>query len=233
MPSVDTPMGLVASPAVLPKRKKKRFIRAQVAECARDLVDQLLEFVGPSSGEVDEVVHIIISARQRGAPLHELNARLRPHSVQFTDDNPYLGSTSAAGGCYGTNVVLPVSLYSNLDTDAHATSRLRTLIAHELTHRDQMCRAEQAGADPEAVTDRIFARIAPGGKVDHERYSKEPLEMQALARNAVDSAARDYRSSPDSLRKDMRSGRISSYAPSRVGDRKRFLKNTYNYAKTL
>ncbi len=232
MPSVDAPMGLVASPAVLPKRKRKRVVLPQTYECARELVNHLLEFVGPSNGEVDEVVDIIMTARQRDDSVHNLNARLRAHGVEFTDDNPYLGSTQAAGGCRGTSVVLPMSYYSSLRADAYSMSRLRTVIAHELTHRDQMCRAEQDGADPEGITDRIFARIAPGGKVNHDKYAKEPLEMQALARNAVDSAVRHYRN-PGQINQDLRSGEISNFAPSRVGDRKRFLKNTYNYAKSL
>jgi len=184
---------------------------------AREILEKLL---GPTREQVEQIHHLITNSRN----WQEANRRMKADglNIKFDPEHPAIKETGAAGGAFGEGIVLNPWLMDKPDF-------LWTVLEHEMTHMLQLQRAKRRGANPEEITDRKYARFVKGGKIDAEAYGRDPLEMQALARNAV-SAAR--RGGYDPL-KLMRRGTLANLAPMRPGDVKRFHKYAHQMAETV
>jgi hypothetical protein len=170
---------------------------------------------GPTRSDVDRIIGVINRARSWQAA----NKALAGNGVRFTDDHPDLNRHGALGAADGTEVVLNASFFHRVGSEM-----LRTTIEHELTHREQMLRAAKTGADPKSVTSRKLASwLDKWGRVNLQRYLSDPLEMQALAYNAVRSAG--DRGADVAGR--LRSGTLAFDAPLTPRNRKRFGKYAY------
>lgn len=182
---------------------------------------QVIEkLTGPSQEEVDEILRVIDTSRT----WQEANEQLKRFGVEFTDSHPDIVDNNAIGGCTGEWVLLNARHFRYTPT-----AKWRTVIEHELTHREQMRRAAQRGADSRKVTDRKLAQFTKSGRVDPELYLRDPLEMQALARNAV-TAARAAKEDPMKL---LRSGGLARYSPLPPLNKKRFHKYAYQMAESV
>jgi len=193
---------------------------------SRRLIDAL---TGPSAEEVEQVVRIILSSRT----WQQANEKLEPFGVVFSDNHPDLRATGAAGGYDGVMglVVLNAAFFGRLSPEYW-----RVTIEHELTHSQQMRRAKAAGADPGRITrgkmnqfTKHGNRFAKHGGVDLDLYLRDPLELQALARNAVSTAQR----AGEDPRALMRSNQLRHRAPVAPRDLNRFHKYAYKMAEGL
>lgn len=180
---------------------------------ARKLIET---FTGPPEEEVNAAVEII----KRSNTWQEANQSLEPYWVRFADDNPILNHTGAVGGFdHESGFVELNARYFN----RHGVD-WRTVIEHELTHHGQMRRAWNRGGDLKQIKashERHF--FDKNGNIRMDRYTTHPLEMQALARNAVSSAKLSGRNAQDLLRR----GKLGALAPLPPGNRKRFGKYAY------
>jgi hypothetical protein len=188
---------------------------------ARDILEVLTEkLTGPSP----EQVHTIADIIQRSPNWPEANQRLEPYGVVFMDDHPILVQTGALGGYdpdYG-KVILNAAYFPIPE------KFLYTAIEHELTHVEQMARAAARGGDVQKIVGTRAQQMQQlSGNEWRRRYARDPLEMQALARNAV-TAARKAGRNPRAL---LRRGRLGSYAPIPPGDPKRFGKYAYQMSE--
>lgn len=182
---------------------------------ARILLEVLLN---PLPEEVARLAQLINAS----ASWQEANQKLAGTGVKF-EAHPALVQTGAVGGLLGSDGGV------RLNPDWFGRqSDWAMVIAHELTHREQMQRAAASGADTEAVVDRKLASFTNRhGQIDLERYLRDPLEMQALARNAVDAAVRQGQSVPALLRR----GGLGRFAPLTPRNTRRFGKYAYQVAQ--
>ncbi len=172
------------------------------------------KLVGPTAEVVDRIVYAIIHSET----VDQANAKLSPFNIQFEDHEAFR-STGAHGGCIGTRVLLNPRFFHVGDV-----SDWRTVVAHELTHMDQLGRASASGADGQDIAARKMKQLTrKDGHIDMDKYLRDPLEMQAFARNAIDSA----KASGKSIKPLLRSGKLSAFAPQRPRDAKRFGKYAY------
>jgi hypothetical protein len=186
---------------------------------SRELLELL---IGPSSEEIDRIVRLVQGSRT----WQEANRKIERFGIVFANDNPDLISTGAIGGYNPeTNRVELNAAHFPIRPEG----RLRTAIEHELMHRDQMQRAQERGGNPTEIVRRKLNAYIQGGVVNAEKYGRDPLEMQALARNAV-SMARAKGLNPKKL---MRAGELYRYAPLTPLDLKRFHKYAYRMAERL
>ena len=183
---------------------------------------QLIEvYTGPSKADIDAAVQIIRYGNHD--TWQEANVLLEPHWVAFNDSWPILIRSGAIAGFDADTgfVLLNANGYRYCSSP---TIDWRTVIEHELTHRGQMLRAYQRGGNLAKIVkshEKYF--LGKHGEVRMDRYTTHPLEMQALARNAV-SKAKTFGRDPAVL---MRRGELGQYAPLAPGDRKRFGKYAY------
>jgi hypothetical protein len=190
---------------------------------AHSIVSALLEVLGPSAEEVQEIVNII----KAGGDMQALNAQLVPRGIAFDYHETFRAHPGAIGAFDGETMMV---LLNPASLAPYVRNRVpwETVIAHELTHREQMSRAQDAGADPGKITGNKLAKFTrPGGGIDTDKYLSDPLELQALARNAVDAAS----AKGHDVGKAMRKGNLGGYAPLPPGDQKRFGKYAYQYAQ--
>lgn len=184
---------------------------------AREIIEKL---TGPSAEQVSAIADII----RNSSSWQEANERLEPHGVVFMDDHPVLVETGAIGGYdpdYG-KVILNARYFPIPEQYLH------TAIEHELTHSEQMARAAARGGDPRRIVGSRAQQMQQlSGNEWRRRYARDPLEMQALARNAVSAARRAGRNPRNLLRR----GKLGSYAPLRPGDPKRFGKYAYQMSE--
>src|SRR5271157_562805 len=185
---------------------------------SRALIDAL---TGPSTEEVEQILGIIVGSRT----WQEANRKLEPFRVVFSDNHPDM-MTGAAGGYDGEMgmVVLNAAYFRRLSPEYW-----RVTVEHELTHGQQMSRARAAGADPGRITRGKLNRFIKKGNVDLDLYLRDPLELQALARNAVSTAQRAGKD-PRAL---MRSNKLRHQAPIQPRDLNRFHKYAYQMAEAL
>ena len=174
---------------------------------ARQIIESLF---GPEAEEVNEVVSIIQSAQT----WEEANEKLKPFRIRFSENSPY----GSPGFDPATGITwLPARIFGT-------GQDWFTIIEHEFTHRDQMVRAWQRGGDLDRITasqNRHF--FDKRGNLRMDRYKSHPLEMQALAKNAISKATKQGKD----LEKMARSGQLRGYAPYPPGNRKRFGKYAY------
>ena len=180
---------------------------------------QILELLtGPTSDEVEDILAII-----RSAPTwQDANEKLEGTYIRFDPDDPAIKATGAVGAMNGEWITLNPLIFRMED------ERLRIVIEHELTHRDQMLSASASGGDPLQITaDKLDHYSDEHGRIDIDKYLRDPLEMQALARNAVGGARRAGKDVGDLLRR----GKLDRYAPMTPLNRKRFGKYAYQMHK--
>jgi hypothetical protein len=173
---------------------------------------QIIEaVVGPSPEEVEHIMDLANGSRN----WQEANEKIKPYGVAFSNHS-MLASTGAIGGYDPeSGMVLLNAKYFPMPA-----KYLRIALEHELVHRDQMSRAVKRGADPAKIVHSKLQRYLKG---DWKSYKQDPLEMQALAYNAVASARR----SDEDPRALLRRGYLRQHAPLPPGDRKRFGKYAY------
>lgn len=181
---------------------------------ARELIERL---IGPPAELVDELVWIINRART----WQEANESLSAYGIAFTTTNPDLNRTGAVGGCNHEDTLIYLNAtYFGRRMDWH------TVLAHELTHRDQLERLHATGKDVNAIYAKKEKRYYDKeGYVRPEVYLNDPAELQALARNAVDSAVKQGKDVHQLLRR----GHLGRYSPIPPGDAKRFGKYAHQF----
>lgn len=218
IPAVESPLLVSVPPVGAPKRRRRR-VREQAASLVRTLLDS---YVGADPSLVSDLARLVgaeFSKPQRD--LAALNARLAEHGVTVEADHPVLNRQGALGGCFGVRVVLNANVLHGMPEE-----RLRVVLTHELAHLDQMRRAKASGTDVDDLYQRKLRAWNNGTNFSVDKYLTDPLEVQALARNAVDTA---HEQGAD-VDRAMRSGSLTRYAPLQPRDRKRFLKNAYRMA---
>ncbi len=183
---------------------------------AKQAIEKL---TGPSSELVDQIVTAIIYS----FTVEEANDKLEPFDIQFKDCDDFLHNPGALGGYDGKSVLLNPRCFH-----IGGMEEWTTIIAHELVHREQLSRASAAsGKSAEEIAARkTKSYMQPNGRVDTEKYMRDPMELQAYARNALDSA----KSANKCIKPLLRSGGIARFSPNAPGDRKRFLKYAYQMA---
>lgn len=148
------------------------------------------------------------------------NAALRPYHIAFEEIPEWKRFPEAFGG-YSAD--LERIALNPRKWPLRQVVAWPVVISHELAHADQMARASAAGASPKEIVRRKLAYMTPGGRMDYTRYLSDPLELQALARNAVDAV-------PGSAAQHLRQGTLSRYAPLPPGNLRRFGKYAYEIA---
>jgi hypothetical protein len=186
---------------------------------APSALEVLLEVLtGASHEEVNEILGILRRARS----WKEANTALADYRIMFDPEHIWAKSGARAGFDPEHNITWlnPSSFWPGRNW--------RVEIEHELMHREQMRRAWERGADMTKIArshERYF--FDKQDRLRHDRYTRHPMEMQALARNAI-TAARNDRQDPVKL---LRNGTLAAYAPMYVGDRPRFGKYAWQILK--
>jgi hypothetical protein len=174
--------------------------------------------IGASDEDVEAIASII-----RAAPtMDAANAELRAYGLAFEETPEWQRFPTAFGGYSAElgRVVLNPRKWPE-----RRRIPWETVISHELVHTDQMNRASARGASPQDIVKRKLAYIAPNDAMDYDRYLSDPLELQALARNAVDAAE------PGSVAQRLRQGQLARLSPLLPRDPKRFAKYAYEIAR--
>lgn len=159
--------------------------------------------VGVSTDEIAEVEQIIRSAAEEsngdvGIFLALANDQLAPYHIQFARHEAHKAGPSAVSTPEGVFVPVP-SGWQLRSPDF--PNYMSTVLYHELVHDKQMGRSLR----PHEMYTKAMAYVAPGGRVDQDRYLQQKQEIMAWAASMVDSWRRQGLTSDQMMRR-LRSG---------------------------
>lgn len=208
----------------------------------RTLISALLEDLpGVDEATLNIIMAIVYSAvdqAKSGNPAVDqqrfeqiVNPQLEKYGIRFDAKDEILltHQKPARGGLDGLVILTPHRINRREFAD------MRDMISHELVHGDQMNRAMLTG-NAAKMFQSAHRKILPqgvNGPVDVMAYTRDPHEVTAHARTAVDRMRRGKMTRPDAI-KALKSGQVGFHQKA-AGPKtyKRFLKHAAGYAQDL
>lgn len=197
---------------------------------ADTVADKLCEAsIGPTQGQLDDIMRVIEEVMDAYVDIdtfeQEANKRMAEegYPIRFDRRDELLNKNHAPGRVGEDAMVLMPPQIFGLEI-------LRHVISHEGVHVFQMAAAERKGKAAEMFQSSDKRMMGPGGVYDRNAYYTDKHEVMAHARSLIDKyrAQRMNRGQAlQQLRTDPSAGRVHRE------QRKRFLKNAYNYAQDL
>lgn len=197
---------------------------------AYTVADKMCEAsIGPTQGQLDDIMRIIEEVMNAYVDIdtfeQEANKRMAEegYPIRFDRRDELLNQNHAPGRVGEDAMVLMPPQFFSLDM-------LRHVISHEGVHVFQMAAAERKGKAAEMFKSSHDRMIKPGGHYDRDAYYTDKHEVMAHARSLIDkyrAQRMNKRQALQQLRTDPSAGRVHRE------QRKRFLKNAYNYAQDL